>query len=50
MGQPQQPEGAGAEEAAAGTDSGTDTGTGAGAGAATGASATRPPLRVGMVG
>lgn len=47
MGQPQQPEGAGAEEAATGT--GTDSGTGAGTGA-TGASATRPPLRVGMVG
>ncbi|MCV2461722.1 Gfo/Idh/MocA family oxidoreductase [Streptomyces sp. ICN988] len=50
MGQPQQPEGAGSEEAAAGTGSGTDTGTAAGTGAATGASATRPPLRVGMVG
>ncbi|MBD0418776.1 Gfo/Idh/MocA family oxidoreductase [Streptomyces sp. NPDC052309] len=39
MGQPQQPEGAEAEAAA------TGTGT-----AATGASASRPPLRVGMVG
>ncbi|MGC9376606.1 Gfo/Idh/MocA family protein [Streptomyces sp. MH13] len=43
MGQPQQPEGAGAEPSATGTDSGTAT-------RATGASATRPPLRVGMVG
>ncbi|GJF24522.1 Gfo/Idh/MocA family protein [Streptomyces sp. HO565] len=43
MGQPQQPEGAGADAAATGTGAGTgDT--------ATGASATRPPLRVGMVG
>ena len=42
MGQPQQPEGADAEEAA-GTDSGAGTGP-------TGASASRPPLRVGMVG
>ncbi|MDT0613187.1 Gfo/Idh/MocA family protein [Streptomyces lancefieldiae] len=45
MGQPQQPEGAGAQAAATGT--GTESGTGT---RATGASATRPPLRVGMVG
>ncbi|WP_077800535.1 Gfo/Idh/MocA family protein [Streptomyces sp. JHA26] len=43
MGQPQQPEGAGADAAATGTGTGTGT-------TATGASATRPPLRVGMVG
>ncbi|MFJ8542593.1 Gfo/Idh/MocA family protein [Streptomyces sp. NPDC093586] len=43
MGQPQQPEGAGAEPTATGT--GTADGT-----TATGATATRPPLRVGMVG
>ncbi|WP_217145005.1 Gfo/Idh/MocA family protein [Streptomyces sp. AC627_RSS907] len=45
MGQPQQPEGAGAQAAVTGT--GTESGTGT---RATGASVTRPPLRVGMVG
>ncbi|MET9775913.1 Gfo/Idh/MocA family oxidoreductase [Streptomyces sp. NPDC006367] len=44
MGQPQQPEGAGADAAATGAGTGTSTAT------AAGTSATRPPLRVGMVG
>ncbi len=50
MGQPQQPEGAGAGTPAAGTGDGTPmAGTGEAPGAP-GASVTRPPLRVGMVG
>ncbi|MEG3626631.1 Gfo/Idh/MocA family protein [Streptomyces poriticola] len=45
MGQPQQPEGAEADAAAAGTGT-----VATGAAAAAGATASRPPLRVGMVG